>query len=394
MMAPVHIVLLVLALPAAAMSCYLLVLTLLSRAPARPPRCASTTRFVVVVPAHDEAAVIAHAVASLQALQWPSTRFRLLVVADNCSDSTAALARAAGAEVIERCDEAGRGKGYALDFAFARLLAQPWADALVVVDADSEVSPNLLEAFARCIEAGAGAVQAHHGVMNAQSSWRTRLMTIALACFHRLRSRARERLKLSCGIRGNGWCVTSALLRQVPFRAYSLAEDLEYGIELGLAGHRVHYADEAQVDAMMVSSEQAARSQRRRWEDGRLQLIRSRTGPLLARWRRTGSGVCLDLALDLLVPPLSYLVLDIAILMAVAAGALAWSASMSAWLWLGAGCGLCLAAYVLRGWQLSRVGWRGLVDLMRVPAFVGWKVLLMLRPHDSAKWVRTRREAP
>ena len=74
------------------------------------------------------------------------------------------------------------------------------------------------------------------GVLNPQDSWRTRLMAIALASFHRVRSRARERLRLSCGIRGNGWCITHRLLREVPYRAYSLAEDIEYGIDLGLAG--------------------------------------------------------------------------------------------------------------------------------------------------------------
>ena len=92
--------------------------------------------------------------------------FRVLVVADNCTDSTAALARAAGAEVLERDDTERRGKGYALDFAFHASQAHGWADAVVVVDADTEVSANLLEAFAARIENGAKAIQAHYGVLN------------------------------------------------------------------------------------------------------------------------------------------------------------------------------------------------------------------------------------
>ena len=392
MTAIVDLILLALALPATAVSLYLLVLTLLSRAPPTALRSSRRLRFDVIVPAHNEAAVIEGVVANLRKLDWPADGFRVLVVADNCTDSTAALARAAGAEVLERHDIQRRGKGYGLDFAFQASQGKGWAYAVVVVDADTGVSANLLEAFSARIESGAAAVQAHYGVLNSQASWRTRLMTIALASFHRVRSRARERLQLSCGIRGNGWCVTHRLLRQVPYRAFSLTEDIEYGIDLGLAGYRVHYADEAHVAALMVPGEQAARTQRRRWEDGRLQLIRSKTLLLLREAMGRGSAVCLDLALDLLVLPLSYVAVNVAVLIFLAGVALPWEPSMEGWLWLALGCGMSLSLYVLRGWQLSGVGIRGLMDLGRAPLFVLWKVLLMLRAHESAEWVRTKRE--
>ena len=387
-----NLILFVLALPAAAVSLYLLLFTLLSRAPPAALRSSRRLRFDVVVPAHDEALAIEGVVANLRKLDWPADGFRVLVVADNCTDSTAALARAAGAQVLERRDPTRRGKGYALDFAFHTSQAYGWADAVAVVDADTEVSANLLEAFAGRIDDGAKAVQAHYGVLNPHASWRTRLMTIAMASFHRVRSRARERLQLSCGIRGNGWCVTHRLLRQVPYRAFSLTEDIEYGIDVGLAGYRVHYADEARVAATMVSGEQAARTQRQRWESGRLQLIRTKILSLLRVGREPGGGVCLDLALDLLVPPLSYVAVNVAALTALAAVALLWEPFAETWLWLGLVCGISLLLYVLRGWQLSGVGMRGLVDLARAPFFVLWKVLLMLRARAPAAWVRTKRE--
>lgn len=387
-----NLVLFALALPAAAASLYLLFFTLLSGAPAAPLRSSRRLRFDLIVPAHNEAAIIENVVANLRRLDWPMDGFRVLVVADNCTDATATLARAAGALVLERQDTERRGKGYALEFAFQASQARKWADAVVVVDADTEVGANLLEAFATRIETGAKALQAHYGVLNPHASWRTRLMAIAMACFHRVRSRARERLRLSCGLRGNGWCVTHRLLRQVPYRAFSLAEDIEYGIDLGLAGHRVHYTDEAWVAATMVSGEQAARTQRQRWEDGRSQLIRARLAPLWKAALRPGGGVCMDLAFDLLVLPLSYVVANVALLIALASLALAWEPSAEIWLWLGLGCGASLSLYVLRGWQLSGVGLRGLADLLRAPSFVIWKLLLMLRAHDSAEWVRTKRE--
>ena len=387
-----ELILIVLAVPAAASCLYLLVLTALSQAPRAALRSSRRLRFDVIVPAHDEAQVIEGVVASLLKLDWPAESFRVIVVADNCSDATAQLARAAGAVVLERHDTERRGKGYALQFAFLASQAEGWAYAVVVVDADTVVSPNLLEAFAARLEVGAKAVQAHYGVLNAQDSWRTRLMAIAMASFHQVRSRARERMGLSCGLRGNGWCVSHWLLRQVPYEAFSLAEDIEYGIEIGLAGFRVHYADEARVDALMVSGEAASATQRQRWEDGRRQLIRARLVPLLKAASRHDGAVCLDLAFDLLVLPLSYVAVNVLALAAFAGLALLWDPAAPLWLGLGLACGASMTLYVLRGWQLSGVGLRGLMDLLRAPSFVLWKLLLMLRATRSAEWVRTKRE--
>jgi cellulose synthase/poly-beta-1,6-N-acetylglucosamine synthase-like glycosyltransferase len=217
-------------------------------------------------------------------------------------------------------------------------------------------------------------------------------MAIAMTAIHQVRSRARERLGLSCGIRGNGWCVSHALLQRVPYAAYSLAEDIEFGITLGLAGQRVWYVDEAAVAGLMVSSPRAARSQRERWEQGRWQLVRSRSVMLLQATLGSGGRVCLDLALDLLVPPLAQLAVLIVVLSSVAALASLLDPSLIAGWWLGLACAACLVVYVLRGWQLSGVGWRGGVDLLRAPFFVLWKLAVLARARSAGAWVRTRRE--
>lgn len=384
--------LVVLAVPAVGACAYLLLSTLLSGAPRPPGRSSRNLRFDVIIPSHNEESVIERTVASARRLDWPADRFRVVVVADNCTDATAAVARAAGAEVIERSNDALRGKGYALDFAFGKSRDKGWADAVVVIDADAEVSANLLESFAARIERGAEAVQAHYGVLNPMASWRTRLITIAKASFHIVRSRARERLRVSCGIRGNGWCLTHGLLARVPYRAFSLTEDLEYGIDLGIAGCRVEYADESHSDAEMVSGEQVARKQRQRWENGRFQLIRSKTLPLLAAALRQRSRICLDLALDLLVLPLSYVALNVVFLALAASLAAYFDRAMLPWVWVAAACAASLVLYVLRGWQLSGIGAQGLLDLARAPGFLLWKLMLMARPAKSGEWVRTDRE--
>lgn len=393
MLVTAHLILAVLALPALAACSYLFFLSLLSARLPIPPACPRRMRFDVIVPAHNEACVIERTLASLRRLDWPADRFRALVVADNCDDATARLARAAGALVLERQDARLRGKGYALRLAFDHSREAGWADAVVVVDADTQVSPNLLLACATRIEAGAGAVQAHYGVLNPAESWRTSLMAIAHGAFHSLRSQARERLRLSCGLRGNGWCLTHQLLREVPYHAFSVTEDLEYGIALGLAGHRVHYAHEACAKADMESAEPVARHQRQRWEDGRFALIRTQTLALLREALRGRSRVCLDLALDLLVLPLSYVALNVAALIAAAFLAGLWQDSLHVWLWPAAISGAFLTLYVLRGWQLSQRGAAGLVDLLRAPFYILWKTGVLLRRHDRRRWVPTKRRS-
>jgi cellulose synthase/poly-beta-1,6-N-acetylglucosamine synthase-like glycosyltransferase len=385
--------LIVLAVPAVLACGYLLLQTLMSAELPTPPASSRQLRFDIVVPAHNEALGIAHTIANLRQLDWPADRFRILVVADNCNDETAAIAKAAGAHVLERHDETQRGKGYALKFAFQRSKEEGWCDAIVIVDADSEVTPNMLEAFASRIERGAGVLQARYGVLNPWGSWRTRLLTVAIGAVDTLRSRARERWGVSSGLRGNGWCVTHKLLDEVNYNAFSLTEDLEYGVALGLAGHRVVYTTEAEAaQDMTPASPQAAQTQRRRWEMGRFRLLRSKTLPLLRAALQRRSLVCLDLAFDLLLLPLSYIALAVGALLVVAILATWWHLAFLPWVWLGVACILTLLLYVMRGWQLSGMGARGLLDLLGAPWFVLWKLLLMLRRNRSEGWVRTERK--
>jgi cellulose synthase/poly-beta-1,6-N-acetylglucosamine synthase-like glycosyltransferase len=378
------------ALPVSFANAYLLLLTVLSgRAPA-PQYGAPRRRFAIVVPAHNEEAGIAATVKNLFSIDYPKDRFSVVVVADNCSDGTAALAEAAGARVLVRHDEKLRGKGYALQHAFT--LLAPEVDALVVVDADTIVSPNLLAAFSARLDAGADVAQADYAVRNPEASWRTRLMAIAFGAFHVLRSAARERLRVSSGLRGNGMCFTSKILSVVPYNAFSVVEDIEYGVRLGEAGQRVHYAGEAHVYGEMVSTERASRSQRSRWERGRTALTREHAFPLLRQALARRDWVLADLAADLLVPPLGTLasatMVGLAAALAVRyleGGSIAltiWIANLA-----------ILLAYVLRGWSLSKTGLRGLLELGCAPIYVVWKIWLRLRqPRNPTDWVRTARE--
>jgi cellulose synthase/poly-beta-1,6-N-acetylglucosamine synthase-like glycosyltransferase len=386
-----EIVLVIAGLPTFAAFTYLFALALLSRQPTRRQPTLAEVRFDIVVPAHDEESQIVGTVESLLALDYPRDFFRVVVVADNCRDHTAERAAVAGARVIVRDDTEHRGKGYALALAFDRSLADNFADAVVVVDADTVVTGNLLSAFAARFGAGADAVQADYGVRNPMSSWRTRMMTIALAAFHGVRSLARERLGLSCGLRGNGMGFSKDLLRAQPHNAFSVVEDLEYGIQLGFAGYRVEYVHEARVLGQMVSTERASRSQRQRWEGGRRTLVRQYGIALLKQAWTKRSALLLDLALDLVLPPVGELAAI------VAAGALLSLvltpfSGIATWIWGASAFGLLV--YAFRAWALSGVGARGLLDLLWAPAYIVWKLTLRFRSKGQKpkEWIRTTRE--
>ncbi len=393
-MSAVDLLLAAAAFPVLVMAAYLALLTLLARRSVPPEQPNVLPRFEIVVPAHDEEAGVGATVRSLLALDYPKELFSVTVVADNCSDRTAEVATTAGARVLGREDPSRRGKGYALAFAFERIVAAATADAVVVVDADTVVSANLLRAMASRLARGDRAVQAEYGVRNAEASWRTRLLRIALAVFHKVRSLARERLAVSVGLRGNGMAFSLGLLRDVPHDAYSIVEDLEYGVRLGLAGHRVAYAAEAEVLGEMAASEEASRSQRRRWEGGRWTMARRHAATLVVRGLRERSLLLLDLALDLLVPPLTWICLATAV--GLGATAAAWAflgpqpLALVAWGLVALGVSL----YVGRGVALSGAGPRGILDLLWAPVYVAWKLLLFVRHpgHRKGEWVRTRRE--
>jgi cellulose synthase/poly-beta-1,6-N-acetylglucosamine synthase-like glycosyltransferase len=362
----------------------------------RPPADVPARRLVCVVPAHDEERGIAATVQSLLDADYPPELRRVLVVADNCSDRTAALARRAGAEVLERRDDLRHGKGFALEAAFGRVLAEPvvagGAQGVIVVDADTVVAPNLWRCVSSHLAAGALAMQVANTVRNPEAGWRPRLQAIAMAMINGVRSLGRERLRMSVGLRGTGMAFARETLERVPHEVYGVVEDVEYGVRLGLEGIRVAFVPETWIASDAPVTGKTALSQRRRWEGGRAALVRT-LFPRVARaaWRQR-SGMLADLAVDVLVPPLSYPALIV-----VAGGALegahVWltGAPSSAWpLW--ALSTVLLVAHVLRGVAVSGTGWLGLATLVAAPAYVAWKIAVARPWKGTHRWVRTGRE--
>ncbi len=383
-------------LPSLAASFYLFALAALARKSTGHRVRTATPTFAVLVPAHNEERGIAETIESLKTLVYPTDRFQIIVIADNCSDKTASLARASGARVLERIDLSQRGKGFALKYAFDTLSAEGVFDAYAIIDADTSVSPNLLDAFALELEHGAHAVQAHYTVRNPQVSWRTRLMTLALTLFHGVRSLGRERLQLSVGLRGNGMCFSKELVRVVPHAAFSIVEDLEYGIQIGLQGYRVHNAANACVYGDMVANERDSRSQRQRWEAGRRAIAREYGPRLIAEGLRKRSLLLFDLGIDVLLPPLASLVAYVCLGSLISLSLIVF---FGQGLWLFAPFGLAtfgIVFYVLSGVVHSGLGARALLDLLWAPPYIVWKLAIRALGLGApgAEWVRTNREKP
>jgi 1,2-diacylglycerol 3-beta-glucosyltransferase len=375
--------------------------------------------FIILIPAHDEELVLGTALDSLRGLDYPSNAYRIVVIADNCTDRTAEIAREHGAEAEERHDQSLIGKGYALAWMLERLrnaeqsrrweqvsvdLAGPVSilcgasvfDAVVILDADTLVAPNLLRVFAENLKSGECAVQARYEVLNVSESWRTRLMSCALALAHIVKPLGRESLLLSDGLKGNGMCFTRSVVESVPWSGESITEDIDYTIHLCRAGYRVAFAPETAVWAQMPTTAKQSASQRQRWEGGRYRLICQVAPALFAEGVRKRSRVLLDRAVELIIPPFAemFAVPCVMLIVCVAASqalhlrlfatlAIAWSAVL-----------LLQAGYLIGGMWLARIPLSVAVTALYAPGYILWKFGLygaMLVQRSAGGWKRTER---
>lgn len=356
-------------------------------------------RFAILVPAHNEEASIANTLASLQQLRYPRAEFEIIVIADNCEDKTAQIARSSGADqVFERSHDTKRAKGYALEYAIDELKASGHPpDAVVIIDADTKVDPQLLSEFADYLRNGYDWLQAYYSVANPQASWRTELMTFALALFNGVYLWGQQSLGLSTALRGNGMCFTWRGLQRCPLSSYGLAEDLEFSWLLRLRGEKVRFVPGVKVYGDMVDRAQASESQRLRWEHGR-QSLRKRFRKDIWQSSALASGTRLLWLADLHLPPLSrwlsYLLLSLGLSLFMAGYGSALLADLSP-VWLApvgiyGSVLLCFGLYLLLPFLKLGLPARMALSLLQAPRFMLWK-LALLRHKAPKDWVRTKR---
>jgi cellulose synthase/poly-beta-1,6-N-acetylglucosamine synthase-like glycosyltransferase len=340
---------------------------------------------VVVIPAHNEETGIAACIRNIQASLDNTTGCELVVIADNCQDATAEIARNAGARVIERQHDTKRGKGYALDYAFSLLLSEQY-DGFIVIDADSRVDEQLISDFQQAFAQGFDAVQCRYRLSNPDASYRAKLQRIAWLAFNELRLLGRERLNVSVGILGNGFALSRKVLEAVPYEAGSIAEDMEYHLRLVNSGYQVHFLDTVSVYSDAPNQSANAAVQRTRWEGGRFRLIIDHA-PLLFKAVLGGHWNLLEPLAELLLLPLAFHVILLLLTL------------LTPWVLLQyyAVAGLLLVfAHVLIAIRLGGGGLSDIKILATAPLYILWKLTLLPKlwrnARENAAWQRTDRE--
>jgi 1,2-diacylglycerol 3-beta-glucosyltransferase len=372
----------------AVMDAYLLTL-LAAAARARqtpvPPPSGRPLRFAVLVPGHDEERAIGDTLSALAALEYPADHVDVVVVADNCTDATATIARAAGATVLERSDPGRRGKGHALNWALDRLGEVSDAEAVAFVDADCLPTANLLRAADARLRAGAVAVQADYVVSNAEASATAALRYAAFALFNRVRPLGRERLGLSAGLVGTGMAFRRPVIERLRFDTASVTEDGELHMRLLEQGDRVAFLPEAAVLSPMPTAAADTTAQQTRWEGGRLEVLRTRWRGLRDRRNRP-----LQAALfEEVVPPQALLAV-----LHLAGAALAAVSGRRALRRVAAGELAAQAVFVLGGLRVARAPGDVYRALATAPALMVQKVALYARlavRGGPTEWERTTR---
>jgi cellulose synthase/poly-beta-1,6-N-acetylglucosamine synthase-like glycosyltransferase len=346
---------------------------------------------VMIVPAHDEQTILFERLTALG--HAAADRTRILVVADNCSDSTADIARDVGVEVIERADPARGGKGFALDFAKRHLQANP-PDVVLIIDADCTTdAPSIDRLVSWCVALGSPCQATNLQAAAPGSSPAVKLSTFAFFIRNVIRQRALQRLAGRAHLLGTGMALPWKIFAAAELATGNIVEDLKLGQDLAEAGHPPVFVEGATIWSS-AETEGDTLSQRRRWEGGFLQNA-LRSGPaMFGRSLRSGDVRGLWAAINIMIPPFAMLLmLDLAAL--ALAGIVTWLTSGLWWPVFLLGAVVMLAAVALSlAWAAGGSRFVSLGDLARAPLYLAWKLPIYLgfvRHGAPKEWQRTGR---
>jgi 1,2-diacylglycerol 3-beta-glucosyltransferase len=364
------------------------------RPPARPVLAGRrpSTRFVIAIPAHDEASVIGATVCRLRHLQYPADLFAIHVVADHCSDNTAALARQAGAVVHERNQGPRMGKGAPLDWLFKHILDDQ-CDAVVIFDSDTLVDADFLQLMDARLARGAQVIQGQHIICNPTSGWFPALAWAMLLIDNRFQNLGRSNLGWSAKNMGDSICFRADILRHLGW-GEGLTEDYQLRQRLLLAGIRISYEPFAKGYGEAPRTWAQARVQRARWLRGTRLASRQLAFRLLVEAIRRRDLALLDGALQAYLPSFSTLTILCAIALPIQI-VLAPLVNLDVpdsliYAWTGA----CAALFVypLCGLALERAPARAYLVILTGPLFIMWRTVLAITSRYFYRpdvWVRT-----
>lgn len=260
-------------------------------------------RFALIASAHNEEAVIAQLVDSLNQIDYPKELFDVYIIADNCTDKTADIARQHGANVFVRFNNVQKGKGFALEWCFNKLFeGEKEYDAFCIFDADNLVHKNFLLEMNKQFCKGYKAVQGYIDSKNPFDSWISLCYSIGFWMSNRLYQLPRYNLGISCGLSGTGFGVSTDLIKKLGWGATCLTEDLEFTAKLVMNNEKVGFAYDAIIyDEKPLTLAQSWK-QRKRWMQGFADCTRRLFIPLMKKAFKERSIKALDIALYMVQP--------------------------------------------------------------------------------------------
>lgn len=354
-------------------------------------------RFAVIVPAYNEEKVISKTLYSLSGLIYPKKLYDLIVIADNCTDNTAKVAKNLGATVFERHNPDQRGKGYALRWGFDQILnSSQQYDAIVVFDSDSLASGNFLEVMNHYLENGKEVIQSSDLVIPQPGIWSSETTRIGFLLCNFVKPLGRKALGLPMGLRGNGMCFSTNHLRKYPWRAWSLTEDLEYGLLLLLKEVDIHFAPEAYVWAQMPVKAVNAESQRQRWEIGRYEVMRKYTWLLFRETIQKRSLKYLDVLIDLITPPFVNMLLVVLLMISFNTALFYFDILQSKFLILWSSLAILGFIQLFIGLVIAKADKHLYKSLFYIPIYILWKIKVYVKAlfvGREGSWIRTTRDS-
>ena len=262
----------------------------------KPLKVNKEHRFMAIVPAHNEQEVIGNLIESLKNQNYNKELYDIYVIADNCTDNTARIARELGAIVYERYSESEKTKGYALDWFLQQKIKEdaPY-DAICVFDADNIVDKNFISAMNKKLCQGEDVVQGYRDIKNPTDNWITSGYALFYWTNHRFYHLARYNLGLSPMLNGTGFMVNFNIIKENNgWKTVTLTEDIEFSLQRILKGKRLGWATDAIVyDEQPIGFKQSW-SQRSRWTVGHMQCIKEYTGKLMDAAKEKKSMVTID----------------------------------------------------------------------------------------------------
>ncbi len=365
-------------------------LAILSKVKAKPLEITRPS-IAVIMPAHNEQLLIQSTINSV--LPQLQSEDRLIVVADNCSDNTAEIARATGAQVVERFNQDQRGKGYALDFGVQYCKSNP-PEVIIIIDADCQIGPNALDQLAKACAQFNRPIQSLYLMKSPENaSLKTKIAEFAWLVKNLVRPSGYAVLGLPCQLMGTGMAFSWESLSKANLASGHIVEDLKLGIDYCQAGQPPMFLPQALVTSEFPTSTEGLSGQRTRWEHGHLGVIVSEA-PSLFKAALNGLNVhLLALAFDLIVPPLALLMLLIVGLFTISlAFYLVLGLQMPFYLALGGV--LMLGLSVMAAWvffgrrviSLASLCYAPIYALLKIPVYLNFLI------KRQVSWVRSKRD--